>query len=37
MSITIKHTIVRAHDPQQTARFRAELLGLAPALLDCEK
>ena len=31
MSITLNHTIVHAHDPQQTAQFLAELLGLAAA------
>ncbi|HKQ16338.1 MAG TPA: hypothetical protein VJT80_23165 [Steroidobacteraceae bacterium] len=30
MSITLDHTIVRAHDPQQTTRFLAQLLGLDP-------
>jgi catechol 2,3-dioxygenase-like lactoylglutathione lyase family enzyme len=31
VSITLNHTIVHARDPQQTARFLGELLGLAPA------
>ena len=30
MSITLNHTIVHAHDPQQTTRFLAEMLDLDP-------
>ena len=31
MAITLNHIIVHARDPEQTARFLCEILGLAPA------
>jgi catechol 2,3-dioxygenase-like lactoylglutathione lyase family enzyme len=31
MPITLNHTIIHAHDPQQTTQFLADMLGLEPA------
>lgn len=30
MTVTLNHTIVHAHDKEETARFLTEILGLAP-------